>query len=107
MTGVQALQDCYAVVGQAGVLRTCSIAHPQAAQVSIRAGAFSNGSVTHAPGNFAGVQPLRDIPRFVKLAERGLLDLKSMIGVTMGPDKMREAVQVAADRSAITSVVVA
>jgi hypothetical protein len=41
------------------------------------------------------------------LAERGLLDLKSMIGVRMGPDKMREAVQVAADRSAISSVIVA
>ncbi|MGB7220237.1 MAG: alcohol dehydrogenase catalytic domain-containing protein [Vicinamibacterales bacterium] len=107
LTGVQALANAYAVVGNPGVIRTCGIAYPGGSMLQIPAGAFSNGSITHAPGNFAGVQPLRDIPRFVKLAERGVLDLKSMVGVTMGPDKFKDALQVAADRSAITSVVVA
>jgi threonine dehydrogenase-like Zn-dependent dehydrogenase len=41
----------------------------------------------------------------VKLIESGAYDAKSMVGQVFGPDKMKEAVQVAADRSAITSVV--
>jgi S-(hydroxymethyl)glutathione dehydrogenase/alcohol dehydrogenase len=107
LTGVQALADAYAVVGGPGVIKTCGVAYPGGSMLQIPAGVFSNGSITHVPGNFAGVQPLRDIPRFVKLAEKGTLDLKSMVGVTMGPDKFKDALQVAADRSSISSVIVA
>ena len=56
------------------------------------------------PGNYAGVQALRDLPRFVRLIEKGLFDAKSMIGQTFPGDRMREALQIAADRSQITSV---
>jgi hypothetical protein len=41
----------------------------------------------------------------VRLIESGLYDAKSMVGQVFRPDTMREAVQVAADRSAITSVI--
>ena len=51
------------------------------------------------------MQALRDLPKFVRLIERGQFDAKSMVGQTFGPDKMKEALQVAADRSAITSVI--
>jgi Zn-dependent alcohol dehydrogenase len=57
------------------------------------------------PGNYAGVQALRDLPKFVRLVENGLFDAKSMVGQVFRSDKMKEALQVAADRSAITSVI--
>jgi Zn-dependent alcohol dehydrogenase len=60
---------------------------------------------THVPGNCAGVQALRDLPKFVRLIERGQFDAKAMVGKVFTPDHMKEAVQVAADRSAITSVI--
>ena len=67
MTGVDALQQCYAVVRGGGYVRTCSVGHPANATVSFPAARWANSSKTHVPGNFAGVQALRDIPRFVKL----------------------------------------
>ena len=57
------------------------------------------------PGNYAGVQALRDPPKFVRLIERGQFDGKSMVGQVSGSDRMKEALQVAADRSAITSAI--
>lgn len=108
MTGVQALNDCYNVVRGGGILRTCGVygggGGAAAPMVSFRAGGWANSSNTHVPGNYAGVQALRDIPRFVRLIEKGLFDAKSMVGQTFAGDKMRDALQVAADRSKITSV---
>jgi len=105
MTGVEPLQQAWTVVRQGGFVRTCSIGQPAGANVTFPAGQWANAGKTHVPGNYAGVQALRDLPRFVKLIESGAYDAKSMVGQVFGPDKMKEAVQVAADRSAITSVV--
>ena len=106
MTGVEALQQCYTVVRGGGYVRTCSVGHPMGATVTFPAAAWANSSKTHVPGNFAGVQALRDIPRFVKLIEKGLFDAKSLVGATYPADKMREALQAAADRSVISSIIV-
>jgi S-(hydroxymethyl)glutathione dehydrogenase/alcohol dehydrogenase len=105
MTGVEALQQCYTVVRGGGYLRTCSVGHPMGATVTFPAAGWANSSKTHVPGNFAGVQALRDIPRFVKLIERGLFDAKSLVGATYTPDRMREALQACADRTVISSVI--
>ena len=100
-----ALQQCYTAVRGGGYVRTCSVGHPPNATVSFPAARWANSSKTHVPGNFAGVQALRDIPRFVKLIEKGLFDAKSMIGKTYSGSQMREALQAAADRSVISSVI--
>jgi S-(hydroxymethyl)glutathione dehydrogenase/alcohol dehydrogenase len=105
MTGVEALQQAWTVARASGYVRTCSIGHPQGAMVSFPAGAWANANKTHVPGNYAGVQALRDLPKFVRLIERGQFDAKAMVGKVFTPDHMKEAVQVAADRSAITSVI--
>jgi Zn-dependent alcohol dehydrogenase len=38
---------------------------------------------------------MRDLPRYVRLIERGVLDIKSMITATYPLERPREAVQVA------------
>ena len=106
MTGVDALQQSYNVVRGGGYVRTCSVGHPANATVSFPAARWANSSKTHVPGNFAGVQPLRDIPRFVKLIEKGLFDAKALVGKTYPSDQAREALQASADRSVISSIVV-
>lgn len=105
MTGVEPLQQAWTVVRNGGYVRTCSIGHPQGAMVSFPAGQWANAGKTHVPGNYAGVQTLRDIPRFVRLVENGLYDAKSLVGQTFPPTQMKEALQTAADRTAITSVI--
>ena len=57
------------------------------------------------PGQQGGLHMMRDIPRCVKLMEKGKLDAKSMITKTYTVDRMRDAVQDVADRTVITAVV--
>jgi Zn-dependent alcohol dehydrogenase len=73
--------------------------------VSFPAGAWSNGTKQQAGGNFAGVNTKRDIPMFVRLIESGQFDAKSLVGKTYKLDNVKEALEAAADRSSISSVV--
>ena len=105
MTGIEPLQQAWTVVRNGGYVRTCSIGQPQGANVTFPGGQWANAGKTHVPGNYAGVQGLRDLPRFVRLIESGHFDAKSLVGRVFRGDKMQEALQVAADRSAITSLI--
>jgi len=51
------------------------------------------------------VNTYRDIPQFVRLVEKGLFDTKSLVGQTFPLDKAKEALQLAADRTAITGII--
>jgi S-(hydroxymethyl)glutathione dehydrogenase/alcohol dehydrogenase len=104
-TGIEPLQQAWTVVRNGGFVRTSSIGHPQGANVSFPGGQWANAGKTHVPGNYAGVQALRDLPRFVNLIESGHFDAASLVGELFRADQMRDALQVAADRSAITSVI--
>lgn len=105
ITGVEALQQAWTVARNGGFVRTCSIGQPAGSNVTFAAGQWANAGKTHVPGNYAGVQALRDLPKFVRLIEQGAFDAKSLVGQVFGVDKMKDALQVAADRSAITSVI--
>ncbi|HXH23878.1 MAG TPA: zinc-binding dehydrogenase [Vicinamibacterales bacterium] len=57
------------------------------------------------PGQQGGLHALRDIPRYVKLIERGRIDARSMITRRYTLDEARQAIQDTADRTIITGVV--
>jgi S-(hydroxymethyl)glutathione dehydrogenase / alcohol dehydrogenase len=57
------------------------------------------------PGQQGGLHILRDIPRYVKLIEKGKLDAKSMITKRYTLDQAKQAVQDTADRSIIVGVI--
>jgi S-(hydroxymethyl)glutathione dehydrogenase/alcohol dehydrogenase len=57
------------------------------------------------PGQQGGLHMMRDIPRFVKLMERGRLDARSMVTKTYRLAEARQAVQDVADRTVITGVI--
>jgi Zn-dependent alcohol dehydrogenase len=48
---------------------------------------------------------MRDIPRYVKLIEKGVLDAKSVITKRYTFDQSRQAIQDTADRTIITGVI--
>jgi Zn-dependent alcohol dehydrogenase len=48
---------------------------------------------------------MRDLPRFVKLMEKGVLDAKSMITRTYRMEDTRQAIQDCADRTIMVGVV--
>jgi S-(hydroxymethyl)glutathione dehydrogenase/alcohol dehydrogenase len=57
------------------------------------------------PGQQGGLNVMRDIPRYVKLIEKGSLDAKSMISRRYGFEDSRQAIQDTADRTIITGVI--
>jgi Zn-dependent alcohol dehydrogenase len=48
---------------------------------------------------------LRDIPRWVKLIEKGTIDMKSMITATYPIERTREAIQAVGDRTVLGAVI--
>ena len=57
------------------------------------------------PGQQGGLHIMRDIPRYVKLAERGVLDTKSVITKRYTFDQSVQSIQDTADRTIITGVI--
>lgn len=57
------------------------------------------------PGQQGGLNVMRDIPRYVKLIERGKLDARSMITRHYTIDQARQAIQDTADRTIIIGVI--
>jgi S-(hydroxymethyl)glutathione dehydrogenase/alcohol dehydrogenase len=78
----------------------------QVGNVSFPASPLANNGRTLISGQQGGLNMMRDIPRFVRLAERGQLDLKSMVTSTWRLDQLRDAFQVLSDRTEMCPVVV-
>src|SRR5262249_56120021 len=57
------------------------------------------------PGQQGGLHVMRDIPRYVKLIEKGSIDAKSMITRRYTLDQSVQAVQATADRTIIIGVI--
>ena len=57
------------------------------------------------PGQQGGLNVMRDIPRYVKLIERGKIDAKSVITRRYTFEGSRQAIQDTADRTIITGVI--
>jgi S-(hydroxymethyl)glutathione dehydrogenase/alcohol dehydrogenase len=73
--------------------------------VTFPAAAFQNRGRTFYSGQQGGLNMLRDLPRYVRLIEKGEIDMKAMITRTYSLDQTREAVQAVADRTVLGAVV--
>lgn len=103
--GIQVLQQVYQLCPPGGWMRTCGVGFPMGATVTFPAGGWSNGTKNHAPGNLAGVNVKRDLPRFAHLMETGQFDGKALVGAAVPLDRWREALEAAAYRTAVTGIV--
>ena len=75
------------------------------AEVSFPGVALAILGRTIHPGQQGGLHVLRDLPRFVRLMEKGVLDARSMITRTYRIDETRQAIQDCADRTIMVGVV--
>ncbi len=73
--------------------------------VSINAAQFSNRGRTFYSGQQGGLNMLRDIPRYVKLIENGVIDMKSMVTKTYPIEQTRQAIQDVGDRTVLGAVI--
>jgi S-(hydroxymethyl)glutathione dehydrogenase/alcohol dehydrogenase len=105
-TGIRSLQEAWDLCSPVGHVITLSGGHPPGSVVSIPANQWANGAKSHQPGNLAGANPQRDIPRFVRLIEAGLFNAKALATATFPLERARDAFQAAADRTTVAAVMV-
>ncbi len=102
-TGVLPLQQAWQLCPAAGHLVTTGVG--QTGNVQFPAGQWANGAKTHHPSQFGGTHLKRDIPRYVRLLERGLYDATRLATATYRLEQTQEAHQAVADRTTIAAII--
>jgi len=102
-TAILPLQQCFDFTRAGGHIVMLGVAWR--GNVSFNAAQFSNRGRTFYSGQQGGLNMLRDIPRYVKLIEKGVIDMKSMITKTYPIEQTREAIQAVGDRTVLGAVI--
>jgi S-(hydroxymethyl)glutathione dehydrogenase/alcohol dehydrogenase len=103
-TGILPLQQAYQMCALGGHLVTTSLVR---GNISLPGNLFSIGGVTHHAGQAGGACPMRDIPRFVALLEKGQFDAKPLATTVVPLDRMLEAYEEVAYRTTVTAIMTA
>lgn len=102
-TGIVPMQEAWQVTRRGGSLVYLGFGQP--GNVSYPATAFANNGKNVYSGQQGGLNMMRDLPRFVRLMERGQIDLKPLVTSTWRIDQVRQALQVLSDRTEMCPVV--
>jgi S-(hydroxymethyl)glutathione dehydrogenase / alcohol dehydrogenase len=103
-TGLLPMQQAYQMCGLGGHLITTSIIR---GDLVLPGNLFSIGGVTHHGGQAGGCSPMRDIPRFVEMLEKGQYDAKTLATTVVPLERMLEAYEDVAYRATITAIMTA
>ena len=103
-TGILPLQQAYQMCALGGHLVTTSLVR---GNITLPGNLFSIGGVTHHAGQAGGACPMRDIPRFVALLEKGQFDAKSLATSVVPLERMLEAYEEVAYRTTVTAIMTA
>jgi S-(hydroxymethyl)glutathione dehydrogenase/alcohol dehydrogenase len=103
-TGLLPMQQAYQMCGQGGHLITTSIIR---GDMVLPGNLFSIGGVTHHGGQAGGCSPMRDIPRFVEMLEKGQYDAKTLATTVVPLERMLEGYEEVAYRTTITGIMTA
>ena len=103
-TGVLAVQQAYQMCALGGDLITTSLVR---GNITLPGSLFTIGGVTHHGGQAGGANPMRDIPRFVEMLDKGQYDAKSLATTVVPLDRMLEGYEQAAYRTTITAIMTA
>lgn len=102
-TGILPLQQAWEFTRAGGHIVTLGFG--QRGNVSYPASSFANRGRTIHAGQQGGLNMLRDLPRYVRLMEKGDIDLKPLVTATYPLERTREAVQTCADRTTVSAVI--
>ena len=103
-TGITPIRQAWEMTRSGGHIVLHGIG--QQGEVSFPAARFCIGGRSIHAGQQGGLNPMRDLPRYVKLIERGLFDAKAIITGTYRIDQAKQAFQDVADRTTVGAVVV-
>ena len=103
-TGITPMKQALAATRAGGQLTYMGV--QQRGELSFAPAEIANAGRTIHAGQMGGMHVMRDLPRYVRLAEKGSLDLASMVTMTRGIDGVVELLTAAAQRTTIGAIAV-
>ncbi|HET9361631.1 MAG TPA: alcohol dehydrogenase catalytic domain-containing protein [Vicinamibacterales bacterium] len=100
-TGIVPLRQAYEMTAAGGHIVTTSLPR---GTISLPAAFFTIGGRTHHAGQAGGCNPMRDIPRFVELLDKGQYNARALATTVVPIEGMREAYEEVAYRSTVTAI---
>jgi S-(hydroxymethyl)glutathione dehydrogenase/alcohol dehydrogenase len=103
-TGILPMRQAYEMCAPGGHIITTSL---PVGTISFPAVMFAIGGRTHHAGQAGGANPLRDIPRFVEMLNKGQYDAKSLATTVVPIERMLEAYEEVLYRTTVTAIMTA
>lgn len=102
-TGILPMRQAYEMCAPGGHIITTSL---PVGTISLPAVLFSIGGRTHHAGQAGGANPMRDIPRFVEMLNKGQYDAKSLATTVVPIEKVLDAYEEVVYRTTVTAIMV-
>jgi S-(hydroxymethyl)glutathione dehydrogenase/alcohol dehydrogenase len=103
-TGILPMQQAYEMCHAGGHVVTTGLVR---GTIALPAFLFAIGGITHSGGQAGGANPMRDIPRFVELLDRGQYDAKALVTRVVPLQDMIGAYEEVAYRTTVTAIMTA
>jgi S-(hydroxymethyl)glutathione dehydrogenase / alcohol dehydrogenase len=103
-SGILPLRQAYEMTAAGGHIVTTSLPR---GTLSLPAVLFTIGGRTHHAGQAGGCNPMRDIPRFVELLDKGQFNARALATSVVPIERMLDAYQEVAYRTTITAIMTA
>lgn len=103
-TGILPLRQAYEMCAPGGHIVTTSLPR---GNITLPAVLFTIGGRTHHAGQAGGASPMRDIPRFVELLDKGQYNARALATSVVPIERMFEAYQDVVYRTTVTAIMTA
>jgi S-(hydroxymethyl)glutathione dehydrogenase/alcohol dehydrogenase len=103
-TGILPLRQAYEMCAPGGHIVTTSLPR---GNISLPAVMFTIGGRTHHAGQAGGASPMRDIPRFVEMLDKGQYNAKALATSVIPIERMLEGYEEVLYRTTITAIMTA
>jgi len=103
-TGILPLRQAYEMCAPGGHIVTTSLPR---GNISLPAVMFTIGGRTHHAGQAGGASPMRDIPRFVEMLDKGQYNASALATTVIPIERMLEAYEEVLYRTTVTAIMTA
>ena len=103
-TGILPMQQAYEMCSAGGHVITTGLVR---GTIALPAFLFAIGGITHSGGQAGGANPMRDIPRFVEMLDKGQYNAKALVTRVVPLQDMMGAYEEVAYRTTVTAIMTA
>jgi S-(hydroxymethyl)glutathione dehydrogenase/alcohol dehydrogenase len=100
-TGILPMQQAYEMCSAGGHVVTTGLVR---GTIGLPAFLFAIGGITHSGGQAGGANPMRDIPRFVEMLDKGQYNARALATRVVGLQDMMGAYEEVAYRTTVTAI---